>query len=294
MNQRGEPIRDPAPLGLIGLGLLGSALASRLLQAGRNVVGFDIAHERRTEFESQGGIAATSAGDLAGRCPTLLLSLPTSEVVSKVIGEIAPRLQPAALVIDTTTGDPHEMEGFASRLDGAGVEYVDASVAGSSEQVRQGQAVLLAGGSPAAFERALPILTLLGRRVFHVGPNGSGARMKLVVNLVLGLNRAVLAEGLGLARALGFDPAAALDVLRDGPAFSQVMNAKGRKMVEGEFTPQARLAQHLKDVRLILAAGESNGARLPFSGLHAALLEELAAKGYGEWDNSAVIKAFEP
>jgi 3-hydroxyisobutyrate dehydrogenase-like beta-hydroxyacid dehydrogenase len=118
--------------------------------------------------------------------------------------------------------------------------------------------------------------------------------MKLVVNLVLGLNRAALAEGLALAHHCGLDPTAALEVLRAGPAYSRMMDIKGAKMLAGDFTPQARLAQHLKDVRLILKLGEASGARLPLSTLHRALLEQLAAAGYHDADNSAIIRAFWP
>jgi 3-hydroxyisobutyrate dehydrogenase-like beta-hydroxyacid dehydrogenase len=118
--------------------------------------------------------------------------------------------------------------------------------------------------------------------------------MKLVVNLVLGLNRAVLAEGLALARSCGLDPSAALEIPRAGPAASRVMDVKGTKMLSGDFTPQARLAQHLKDVHLILKMGHDCGARVPLSALHRDLLEGLAAQGYHDADNSAIIRAFDP
>ena len=117
--------------------------------------------------------------------------------------------------------------------------------------------------------------------------------MKLVVNLVLGLNRAALAEGLAFARACGFNPADALKILAAGPAYSRAMDTKGRKMLEHDFTPQARLSQHLKDVRLILAAGASTGARLPLSEVHRRLLEQVERAGFGDADNSAILKAYE-
>jgi 3-hydroxyisobutyrate dehydrogenase-like beta-hydroxyacid dehydrogenase len=118
--------------------------------------------------------------------------------------------------------------------------------------------------------------------------------MKLVVNLVLGLNRAVLAEGLSLARACGLDLPETLRVLRAGAAYSRVMDSKGPKMIAGEFQPQARLSQHLKDVRLILAEAERAGALVPLSRLHRDLLEAVEAGGWGEEDNAAVIRAFAP
>jgi 3-hydroxyisobutyrate dehydrogenase-like beta-hydroxyacid dehydrogenase len=178
-------------------------------------------------------------------------------------------------------------------LAGRGVPYLDATVAGSSEQVRAGEAVVLLGGDRAAGAACVDLFACFAREWFHLGPWGSGARMKLVVNLVLGLHRAALAEGLAFARACGLDLPETLRVLRAGPARSQVMDTKGRKMIEGDFTPQARLSQHLKDVRLILAEAGRVGARVPLSLLHAELLGRLEAAGWGEEDNAAVFRAFQ-
>ena len=117
--------------------------------------------------------------------------------------------------------------------------------------------------------------------------------MKLVVNLVLGLNRAVLAEGLALAQSCGIDPAAALEVLKTTPAYSQAMDTKGPQMVRGDFAPVARLAQHLKDVRLIRELAQRHAARIPLSDLHEELLNRAVELGLGEADNSAIIRVFE-
>jgi 3-hydroxyisobutyrate dehydrogenase-like beta-hydroxyacid dehydrogenase len=116
--------------------------------------------------------------------------------------------------------------------------------------------------------------------------------MKLVVNLILGLNRAVLAEGLSLAEALGLDPQRVLEILRASAAYSKVMDTKGQKMLTRDYEPQARLSQHLKDVRLILETGGRTGAALPLSLLHRELLERAEAAGLGDADNSAVIEVF--
>jgi 3-hydroxyisobutyrate dehydrogenase-like beta-hydroxyacid dehydrogenase len=117
--------------------------------------------------------------------------------------------------------------------------------------------------------------------------------MKLVVNLVLGLNRAVLAEGLAFAKANALDPALALEVLQSGAAYSRVMDSKGPKMIAGDFSPEARLSQHHKDVRLILQAAAEHGIQLSLSALHEQLLAELESRGLGDCDNSVVIRAFE-
>ena len=128
--------------------------------------------------------------------------------------------------------------------------------------------------------------------MYHVGPCGSGIRMKLVFNLVLGLNRAVLAESLAFASRYGLSSRQALEILKVGPSYSRVMDTKGPKMLRRDFEPEARLSQHLKDVRLILAAGESCGAKLPLSELHSRLLADAERLGFGAADNSAIFESF--
>ena len=222
------------------------------------------------------------------------MCLPDSKVVAVVVQSLENDLQPGTLLIDATTGDPDDTATLAARLRERGIGYVDATIAGSSEQVRQGQAVVIIGGDLADVERAGPVLASWSDRRFHVGPPGSGARLKLVVNLVLGLNRAVLAEGLALAQACGIAPAAALEVLKASPAWSAAMDTKGPKMVAGDFAPQARLAQHLKDVGLIRELARRCGAITPLSDVHEELLARAVELGWGEADNSAILQAFAP
>ena len=279
-------------VGLIGLGLLGSALAGRFLGAGFSVAGYDIDKAAGERLRASGGTALDSARAVAERCRRVVLSLPDSPAAARVIDDIGSRLTPGHVIIDTTTGKPDEMLALGVRLAAKGVEYIDATVGGSSRVVSEGGAIVMCGGSAAAVEQCRDLFAAFAARSFHVGASGSGARMKLVLNLVLGLNRAVLAEGLAFAARYDLDPAAALEVLRAGPAYSRAMDAKGLKMVTGDFTPEARLSQHLKDVRLILDAAETCGAMTPLSHVHKQLLERAEAAGFGALDNSAVIEAF--
>jgi 3-hydroxyisobutyrate dehydrogenase-like beta-hydroxyacid dehydrogenase len=278
------------PVGLIGLGLLGSALAERLLAAGVAVRGFDVDPACRERAEAAGCRVAASSADVARHCSQILLSLPDSDVSAEVVAELTPVLQRGASVIDTTTGDPEVMQRIGNELAAIGIGYLDATIAGSSALARSGDVLVLVGGDDEVLRECRNLLEAISARSIHVGPRGSGARMKLVVNLVLGLNRAVLAEGLTLARTLGLDPQVALQVLQQSPAASAVMATKGEKMIVGDFAPQARLRQHLKDVRLILQA--AGPERSPLSALHEGLLQALVDRGYGDEDNSAVIRAF--
>ncbi len=279
-------------MGMIGLGLLGTAIAERLLRAGYAVVGYDLDAARRQALVTAGGAAVAQAPDVFAQCDTILLSLPNSDVVAQVMADAASSLRPGTLVIDTTTGDPQAAETLGAQLAERGVRYLDATVAGSSAQVLHGDVLVMVGGDEAAFTAASAVLATFAADAFHVGPWGAGSRMKLVVNLVLGLNRAVLAEGLSLAESLGLDPRRALELLRASAAYSKVMDTKGPKMLARDFAPQARLSQHLKDVRLILEAGRRTGATLPLSYLHRELLERAEAAGFGDADNSAIIEAY--
>lgn len=280
------------PIGLIGVGLLGTALAERMLAAGYRVVGHDVRQEQLTNLLRLGGEAAPSAREAAINAETIVLCLPTSTIVAEIIAEIGPALRPGMIILDATTGAPEGATAAEASLGSQGVGYLDATVAGSSEQVRRGAATIIVGGEPQHLQQARPILRSWSERLFHVGPSGSGARMKLIVNLVLGLNRAVLAEGLNLARECGFDAAQALEILKATPAYSRVMDTKGPKMVAGDFRPEARLAQHLKDVRLIEQLAAKHFAHIPLTSLHAELLEQAVELGWGDADNSAIIHAF--
>jgi 2-hydroxy-3-oxopropionate reductase len=267
-------------VGIVGLGLLGSAIAFRLRQAGYGVAGCDPDPARHVGADR----IAASPSDLAG-VEAVILSLPESRVSAQVL----PQVPAGVPVIDTTTGDPEEMAGFVLQ----NPLYLDCTVAASSLQVRQNEATLMVGGSAEAFERARPVLEAFAKRIFHTGPCGSAARMKLVVNLALGLQRAVLGETLGFAEASGIDPALALEVLKASPAYAKAMDMKGARMLERRYgSPDARLRQHHKDVRLIRSAAERNRARIPLTILHDSLLDEAEKMGLGEADNSSIREVF--
>jgi len=270
-------------IGMIGVGLLGSAIAARLSAAGYTVLGYDIVPDRR--------LGASSSQEVARKCRTIILCLPTSDVVAQVVGEI--ELTAGTTIIDATTGEPEAMAAMGVKLAKSGVEYLDATVLGSSRVVRNGAAVVMAGGKRPVFDAAAPLFRTFASKAFYLGSYGAGARMKLVANLALGLHRAVLAETLAFARACEVSPSDALEVLKAGAAYSRVMDDKGEKMLHHDFSVEAKLSQHLKDVRLILAAAGAKGAKAPLSQVHRQLLERLEAAGYGDVDNSAIIMAYE-
>ncbi len=275
------------PIGMIGLGLLGTALAERLIAGGYRVCVYNRTRDKAAPLLALG--AAWSDNPLR-ECDRVVCCLYTSSIVDSVLTDLQDGFCAGQVVIDTTTGSPAEAAALGHRLESLGVGYLEAPIAASSEQTRRGQAVALVGGPSSTVDDCRDLLDCLTEKYFHVGNWGAASKTKLVNNLILGLTRAALAEGLAFAEAMGLDASTTLSVLKQGNAHSVVMDVKGQKMVDREFHPQGKLAQHSKDVRLILEEAAQAGLRLPLSSLHLELLERAEAAGWGEEDNSAIIR----
>jgi 3-hydroxyisobutyrate dehydrogenase-like beta-hydroxyacid dehydrogenase len=279
--------RDNELIGLIGLGLMGTALTERLLEHGYRVAVWNRTAAKAEPIIAQG---AEWCENPLVTCKRVIISLYTTDIVEQVLEQLEQGLHPGQVVVDTTTGDPAQTAALGRRLRGRGVHYLEAPISGSSEQTRHGEVTVIVGGEREVFAACSDLWRVIGERVFHVGPWGNAAKMKLISNLVLGLNRAALAEGLAFTEAVGVEPFAALEILAGSMAYSRVMDVKGRKMVERDFEVQARLSQHLKDVRLILKAAQEAGLKLPLCDTHRMLLEQAEVGGLGDLDNSAIVE----
>ncbi|EGI77052.1 NAD(P)-dependent oxidoreductase [Hylemonella gracilis] len=279
-------------IGIVGLGLVGSALAQRFLSAGWHVTGFDLSEQAREDLSALGGQAASTVAAVAEAASCVVLAVfNTDDVLSVVEGAQGLLSVPGVRhIIDCSTGEPQALEALASRLRGRGVGFIEAPLSGSSQQIAAGTATLLLGGESEAIMQCAPVLSAMSEHQVHVGSAGMGARAKLATNLVLGLNRAVLAEGMVFAEQLGITPEKFLALVLASPATSGAAQAKGRMMVSGDFTPQSRIRQHLKDVDLMLAQAAALGQKLPLSETHAALMRAAIAAGDGELDNAAIVR----
>lgn len=277
-------------IGLIGVGLIGSAIAARLINGGFTVVGWDLDPNCLLNLSRLGGLAAPDAATVFRQCDPVLLSLPSHLEVEQVLEDGDVHLRSGSTIIDTTTGDPISTEKRAEKLAARNLGYLDATISGSSAQVRTGAVTLMVGGALETFESCSDLFAAIGRQTFHTGPAGTGAKMKLVTNLVLGLNRAALAEGIAFAQSFGLDLSRTLEVMRGSAAYSRIMDTKGERMINHDFAPDARLSQHLKDVRLIVSIGQQAGLPMPLSVAHREVLEQAEDSGLGDLDNSAIIK----
>jgi putative dehydrogenase len=284
------------PVGLIGAGLMGTACAKRLLAAGFEVLGYDVDANKLGALAELGARAAGSAAEVARACDRAVLAVFNTDQVEETIegpqGLLSSRSRgaPPITAICVSTCDPDRIAALAARLPADRLRYVEAPVSGTSEQTARGDALGLVGGDPAAAESARDVIEAICPRWHHIGPAGSGGRAKLAINLILGINRAALAEGLVFAERMGLAAESFLKVARESAAYSQAMDIKGGKMVSGDFSPQGYVTQSLKDFSLMLEQARRLRQRLPLGELYASLMEGCVAAGEGGLDNSAVIR----
>jgi len=287
------PDTERETIGLIGIGLVGTALAENLLARGFDVIGFARREASRANLTHLGGRAATSVSEVARTARRVVLSLPDSDVVDEVVLGSGGLLKSATslwFILDTTTGEPERTEGLARRLREHGIQLLDAPISGSSEQIRRRQGVVLVGGDRPTFEACEDLFRVFAERYYYLGASGAGSRAKLASNLILGLNRLALAEGLVFAERLGLDLPAFLAMLKTTPAYSCAMDVKGEKMLRGDFAPQSKAAQHHKDLRIILDYAANAGQALPLATLHKEILEQAMEAGEGDLDTSVVLQ----
>ena len=278
-------------IGIAGLGLLGSALAHRLIASGFTPKGYDPDAAKVAALAKAGGIAGGL--DEVARCDVVLLAVFDTNQVEDVVGNaLLPALNPGVpkIVLCAATCDPDRIAVLVEKVAPLGLSMIETPVSGSSGQVRNGEGVGLLGGDRDVIGSVADIIDAIYPKWFYMGPAGNGGRAKLAINHLLGLNRLVLAEGLVFAERLGLDPKSFLDVARQSAAYSQVMDIKGPKMVSGDYTPQGFLHQSLKDFKLIVEQAGKRGQDMPLASLNAEVLQACLARGEGERDNSAVIE----
>lgn len=281
----------PIPrIGILGLGLVGSALASRF----SNPLGYDVDAARRAAHEARHpGAARTSIAEVMADAECVLIAVFDDAQLLAVIDAVdAAPARRATLAVCITTALPQTLAEAGRRLAAAGVALVEAPLSGSSAKIAAGEGRMFVGGEAADIERATPVLAAIAPHRKVIGALGQASAAKLSTNLVLGLNRMAIAEGMALAESLGLSRERYLDLLLDSAATSSAAAEKGPMMAADHYEPPvATVLQHAKDVRLMLQLGRESGQPLPLSALHLEWLEKSIAQGDGTLDNAAVIRA---
>jgi 3-hydroxyisobutyrate dehydrogenase-like beta-hydroxyacid dehydrogenase len=278
-------------IGFIGAGLMGSAMVRNLLAAGYDVRVHDIDAAKVDALLLAGAQRGTPL-EIVRHSDVILLSLPNSDVVNDVVTNdlrLVASGRKGIVVIDTSTGEPTASRALAGRLAGQGIDLLDTTVSGTSEMCAVRDVLFMAGGRREAFEQCLPVFEALGKEALYMGESGAGAVAKLIVNLVLGLNRMALAEGLTLAGRAGLDTAQTLTVLRKSAAYSSAMDQKGERMVRSRYVPAAsKLGSSYKGARLMNDLAARCDCPVPLLAFYTQALAAGVAKGRADWDNAAI------
>ncbi len=282
------------PVAVVGLGLIGTSLAQRLLDAGFAVHGYDVDAARAANFAGLGGNPCHSLAEAARAAKIIVLSVFNTDQVEAVVegrGDAA-HLELAAghAIVCTSTCDPDRVAALAERVALRGIRFLEMPLSGNSDQIALGNGIGLIGGTRELMDELAPVLGALCRKYYFLGSAGAAGRGKLAVNLIGGLNRAVMAEGLSFAEAMGLELEAFLEVLKASAAYSRTMDNRGLKMIRGDYAPHAKLSQSRKDFALMQSMAGRVGQQLPLAGLYVELIEACLAHGEGDLDNSAVMK----
>jgi 3-hydroxyisobutyrate dehydrogenase len=283
-------------IGFIGLGIMGRGMAANLLKAGCDLTVWNRTRARMDPLVAAGAAAAENPADLAARSDVIMICVSdTPDVEQVLLGEagVLAGAVPGSLVIDHSTISPHSTVRMAGILAGQGVDMLDAPVSGGNEGAEQGTLSIMAGGEPAAFERARPYLEIIGRAITHVGPIGSGQTAKLVNQILVVVTELAVSEGLLFAQAGGLDLAKTLAAVKDGAAGSWMLSNRGPQMIERDWRPGFTIDLQQKDLRLVLEAADQLGVPLPGTALVFQLYRALQHQGFGAEGNHALVRALE-
>src|SRR5262245_11623716 len=283
-------------VGMNGLGLLGHALASRLLDSGHTVIGYDLLSERVDALVARGGKAAASARDVTGRTEAVCVVLPTlASVENAILGVdgIVAHGGARTTVIQMSTISPTLTERLARESAARGCQFLDCPVSGTSAMVARGDGLIIAGGDPSIVERWRSVLQAMLPRVIHVGPAGHATLVKLVANLLVAVHSLAAAEALTMAKKAGVDLSRVLEILTSGAAGSRMLDVRGPMIVRDEFPPQMKLDLFMKDLHLIQEAARTVGAPIPLTDVSERLYAAALAAGHGGDDLSVVVRALE-
>lgn len=280
-------------IGIVGVGLLGSPVASRLLQSGFEVTGYDTRPEQLEALAPQGLRAAATIAEAAMGAEAVFTILPSLESVEAVIGGPGGLIETApgkSIILQMSTISPNLTRRLHKTALAKGLGFLDAPMSGTSSMVAHGDCTILVGGDPGHFQRCRPVFDAITQRTVHVGGAGMASLAKLVTNLLVALNTAALAEALVLGAKGGLNPAMMLEALAGTAASSRMMEIRGPLMAAEEFPPQMKLDIFLKDIRLMLEEGHRLEVPLPLTSTAQQLYTAASEAGEGSQDLAAVMK----
>jgi 3-hydroxyisobutyrate dehydrogenase-like beta-hydroxyacid dehydrogenase len=280
-------------VGIVGLGIMGSAYARNLIKGGVTVEGGDPSPEARKRLEEAGGTAHEGAGPWLAGCDLVILSLISPAVLREVTGILAEVLKPGQVVMETGTFTLADKMAALDLLTGKGIRLLDCPVSGTGAQAAVGDLVMMASGDPAAIAHAKPYMAHFTKKVIEAGPFGSGSRLKYVANHAVALHNTAAAESLAYADALGLDRKMVYDMLSSGAGQSKMSDLRMPLMMTGTYEPPtASLKMFEKDLSVIGDDIRSLGLSLPLFDACEALYEQASATLPETYDTAAVFEVY--
>src|SRR5882762_2440909 len=282
-------------LGFIGVGYMGRPIAQRLLEAGFKLTAYDRNRGKAEELVRYGGTVAESVADLSSSCNVVLSCLPSDEAVLNIYTEadgVFANAHRGSLVIDLSTVYPETSQELSRLGSERGVEVLDVTISGSTSAAEKGLLILCGGGDKKCFDGAESIFSVIAQKYFYLGPSGSGATMKLVVNTLLGIGMQAIAEAVALGEKAGLDRNRLLDVLSQTAVVAPAHVGKLQRAMKGDYSPQFPIRLMNKDFGLILDLAYTVGARMPAAGAAFEINARQSDEG-AEQDFSAVILQME-
>ncbi len=284
-------------VGFVGLGLMGLPMCMNLIKVGLDVIATTRQPEPLQKILEAGAKTASNPRAVAEQAAIVVIMVADTNAVEAVLtGEtgILAGVGPDSLIIDMGTTAVTQTRRFAAMVATAGGAYVDAPVSGGTLGAEAGSLTIMAGGEDAAIERARPVLEILGARLTHVGPVGTGQVAKAANQVIVGLNIGAVAEALMLAAHAGADPARVRQALAGGFADSRILEVHGQRMIDKTFVPGGKVVTQRKDLVQALELAAELGIEMPATRLNKDLYERLIEAGDGGLDHSALIKILDP
>jgi 3-hydroxyisobutyrate dehydrogenase len=282
-------------LGFIGIGYMGRPIARRLLEAGFKLTAYDQDPNKSNELVRYGGTVAQSVSELSSSCNVMLSCLPNDQAVLDIYREtdgVFTHARPGSVVIDLSTVNPDTSQELSRLGLARRVEVLDVTMSGSTPIAESGLLTLFGGGNKELFDSAESIFRVIAKKYFYIGPSGSGATMKLVVNTLLGIGMQAIAEAVALGEKAGLDRNRLLNVLAETAVVAPAHVGKLERAARNDFSPQFPIRLMNKDFGLILELAATVGARMPAA--EAAFeINARQADETGEQDFSAVILQME-
>jgi L-threonate 2-dehydrogenase len=281
-------------VGMIGLGIMGSAMAVNLMRAGYRVVGYDVLPMRRRDHRRAGGQVAPSCRTIGTRAGIVVCSLPSSQALLETAAAVAESPRPPKIVIETSTLPVAVKQEARRNLAARGTTLLDCPLSGTGAQARAKDLVVYASGDRLAYRRAVPILSAFARAHHYVGGFGAGSKMKFVANLLVAVHNVAAAEALVLAMKAGLDPAMVVKVIGDGAGSSRMFQVRGPMMVTGDYSDaMMKLEIWQKDMTIIADFAREVGCPTPLFAASAPIYTAALARGRRDEDTAAVCAVLE-